>query len=734
MTAPSKDSFLHFMKTKVILPLAAVGVLSAALAFRYAAPGPENEVPATRHAQVLQGVLKTIETGHFAPRLIDDSFSARVYEKVLEQLDYEKKFFTAADIAELRKNQYRIDDQIKVYSTAFYDQTDVLFTKSIARAERLYKDILATPFTFNNDEQIQLAGDKLSYAADEAALRERWRLFLKYQTLLKYVSLEDAQAKDSTGAKKKTETELEADARASVLKNQDAWFKRLRKVDSNQRFTLFVNAITSTEDPHTDYFPPKDKQRFDEAMSGSFSGIGAALKDEEGKIKVASIITGSPAWKQGILKAGDEIQKVAQGRDEPEDITGFEMDDVIQKIRGKKGTEVRLTVRKVDGSITVVPITRGDVLMEETFARSAIFGEGTQAIGYIYLPEFYADFNHMNGRRSGEDVAKEVEKLKAAGVSGIILDVRNNGGGSLSDVVDIAGLFIDQGPVVQVKSSDAAPMTLRDGSRGALWNGPLAVMVNGGSASASEILAAAMQDYGRAIIIGSTTFGKGTVQKVVSVDDNLDLGTRMRLAASSDAAMSAPIGSVKLTMQKFYRVNGGSTQLRGVTPDISLPDPYKYIELGERRDKTALPWDVIPAAGYKPVPNAVAIAALKAKSASRVSSNTAFALIDENAKRLKKLEDDNLYSLNETAFRAQQTESSALSKKLDALEERGTTLPIANPKEDLPNINRDSSTVAKNADWIKLLKKDIYLAEAIAVMGDLVKQTGNWSMTDDARR
>jgi carboxyl-terminal processing protease len=275
-------------------------------------------------------------------------------------------------------------------------------------------------------------------------------------------------------------------------------------------------------------------------------------------------------------------------------------------------------------------------------------------------------------------------------------------------------------------------MTLRDGSRGALWNGPLAVMVNGGSASASEILAAAMQDYKRAVIIGSPTFGKGTVQKVVSVEEGMDLSARMKAATSNDPLL-APIGSVKLTMQKFYRVNGGSTQLRGVTPDIVLPDPYKYIELGERRDKTALPWDVIPAANYKPVPDAVNVAALKSKSAARVTGNTAFAVIDESAKRLKKLEDDNLYSLNEEKFRAQQKESSALSKKLDALEERGTALPIGNPKEDLASINRDSTTIAKNTEWIKLLKKDIYLAETIAVMGDLVKQTGNWSVNQDAK-
>ncbi len=713
--------FLYFMKTKILLPCILVLGLVGFLSLRYVRA--DDATPTGRRALIVQSVLKTLASGHFQPQQLNDSFSARIYDRMLESLDFGKNFFTAAEISELRKYRYRIDDQLKASSLDFYYKLDDLFTRNLTRAEGYYKDILAQPFTFNGNEQIQLDGEKLPYASNEAALRDRWRLFLKHRTLTKYVELKDAQAKDTTSAAKKTDVALETEARAAVQKNQEYFFRRWKKVDSMQRFSIFVNAIANSEDPHTDYLAPADKQRFDEAMSGSFSGIGAQLKDEDGKCIVAAIITGAPAWKQGELKAGDHIMKVAQGGAEPEDIQGFEIDDVVKRIRGKKGSEVRLTVKKVDGAVKVIPITRGEVLLEETFARSAMITSPAGPIGYIFLPEFYANFNQSSGRRSSEDVAIEVKKVKEAGAVGVVLDLRNNGGGSLSDVVDIAGLFIDGGPVVQVKSSDADPMTLRDGARGVLWDGPLAVMVNSGSASASEIMAAAMQDYGRAVIIGSPTFGKGTVQKIVSLDDALDAVTRMRMLANADNEGTGPgsLGNVKLTMQKFYRINGGSTQLRGVTPDIVLPDPYKYIEMGERRADYAMPWDQIPAANYRRSSPAVPVGMLVSRSRARVGANASFTLIEETAKRLK-AQEDRVISLNEAAYRKENEAATAASKRAEELEKKGTPLTTTALAADLPQINRDSSTMARNTEWLKTLSKDIYLAETIAVLTDLAKE------------
>ena len=712
---------LQFMKNKILIPLLILGALATFFSFKYSG---EDATSDEQKEKVLQTVMKAINEGHFSPRQIDDSFSANVYNKILSQLDYEKKFFTQKDIDQLKPYQYKIDDEIKANKLDFFKKFDALFVKNIDKAEGYYKEILKTPFTFNGNEQIELNGEKLNYAADDNALKARWRDYLKYRVLAKYVELKDDQEKkkDSLGAKIKTDTQLEADARESVRKNQEYYFRRLHKFEDQERYTFFINAIANSEDPHTDYLPPVDKQRFDESMSGTFFGIGARLKNDDGKIKIESIIPGSPCWKQGDLKAGDEIQKVAQGAEEPVDIQGFDTEDAVKLIRGKKGTEVRLTVKKVNGAIQVIPIIRGEVFIEEVFAKSAIINSPNGPVGYIYLPEFYSDFQHINGRRCAEDVAIEVMKLKNAGVTGIILDLRNNGGGSLSDVVDMTGQFIDNGPVVQVKTNNANANVLRDAQRGTLYDGPLAIMVNQNSASASEIMAAALQDYGRAIIVGSPTFGKGTVQKLVSLDDFARVMEKIGLAANSDAVSGNSIGSIKLTVQKFYRINGGSTQLKGVTPEIVLPDPYQLIDMGERRDKAALKWDEIPAANYAKIPNPVNVNDLAAKSKSRVNSNPTFQLIKESAQRIKAQEEDNKYALSEAAYRKKLEEANATTKKMEELEKKATLLTITNPKEDMQKINMDTLNITKNKDWLKNLQKDIYLSETVNIVNDLAKQ------------
>jgi len=721
---------LRFMKNKILIPLLVLGALATFFSFKYSAA---DSTDGNKKKQiVLETVMKALREGHFSPRAVDDSLSYRVYHKILDNLDYDKKFFTAEDITKLSQYEFKIDDEINAGSIGFFNALNTQFSKRIDDAENIYKEILRQPFSFNGTDSIQLNGENIPYAANDAELKSRWNQYLKYRVLSKYIDLKKDREKAKTnkdGDKKlaaKTDAELEKDARESVLKNQDSYFKRLKKISDDDRFAIYVNSITNSEDPHTDYFPPKDKQRFDDAMSGSFSGIGAQLKEEEGKIKIAAIITGSPSWKQGELKAGDEITKVGQAKAEPVDIQGYEIDDVVSLIRGKKGTEVRLTVKKVDGAVKVIPIIRGDVLLEETFAKSAIIQSKNGPIGYIYLPEFYADFNHSNGRRCAVDVAIEVEKLKKAGVSGIVLDLRNNGGGSLNDVVDMAGLFIPSGPIVQVKSSGTVAEKLRDHDNSStLYDGPLAIMVNQNSASASEIMAAAMQDYKRAVIVGAPTFGKGTVQRLISLDDLAGRNVLQALAGSDGYTTEGSIGSLKITVQKFYRVNGGSTQLKGVIPDITLPDPYSKIEMGERRDKAALKWDEIPAADYKPVANPVNVNALLALSNSRVNANPTFNLMRESADRIKQKEEDNAYSLNEIHYRKELDEANATSKKMEELEKKATPLSVVNIREDLSNINRDSSTINKNKEWLKNVAKDIYIAETVNIVNDMMKQQSN---------
>lgn len=712
------------MKSKILIPLLTLGALAAFFSFKYT--GGDSNDGDKRKEIVLETVMSAIGQVHFSPREIDDTFSNRVYHRILDNLDYDKKFFTKQDIEALGKYQYQIDDEIKVGSVEFYDKLSETFHKRIDQTEGFYKDILKTPFTFTSNDSIQLKGEDLAYA-DSSQLKKRWYEYLKYRVLAKYVDLQNEQdkakeSKDKKDLKIKTNTELEADARSSVLKNQDYYFKRLRKISDNDLFAMYVNSITNSEDPHTDYFPPKEKQRFDEGMSGVFFGIGAQLKDDDGKIKIVAIITGSPSWKQGELKAGDEIVKVAQGSAEPVDIQGFDIDDAVQLIRGKKGTEVRLTVKKVDGSTKVIPIIRGEVQLEDVFAKSVIIDSKSGPVGYIYLPEFYADFQHIGGRRCAIDVKNEVEKLKKAGVKGIILDLRNNGGGSLNDVVDMAGLFVPSGPIVQVKSSGAGAKAQSDRDNGAmLYDGPMAVMVNQNSASASEIMAAAMQDYKRAVIVGSPTYGKGTVQTIVSLDNENGRGSNPLSALSNSGDSESPIGALKVTIQKFYRVNGGSTQLKGVTPDILLPDPYSDIDLGERKDKAALKWDEIPAADYTPMLKTYNIDELRALSNKRVSANPVFGVISQTAKLIKQREDDNVYSLNEKTYRKELAEANEASKKLDDLQKKTSPYKVVNLKDDLATINRDSSSIAKNQEWIKSIKKDVYISETVNIIDDMNK-------------
>ena len=735
----STRPFIRFMKNKVLIPAIAGAAVVGFFSFRLinSSGGDENVATPSdsRKTLTVNTVMKAIQEGHFSPRMVNDSFSYAVWHKTVDQLDYGKKFFTQQDINALKPYELKIDDELKLGSVEFYDHLSEAFTKSIDRAENFEKDALSTPYTFLAEDSVMLAGDKLQYAADDAALKTRWRQSLKYSVLAKYVDLKKAQeglkdGKDTSGkvVKVKADADLETEARESVKTSQARFFKRLRKMDEGERFSLFVNAITTSEDPHTDFFPPKDKSKFDEMMSGSFVGIGAQLREENDKIKVQEVIVGSPCWKQGQLKAGDEIQKVGQGKKEPEDITGMEIDDVVKRIRGEKGSEVRLTVKKVDGTVKVIPIIRDNVSREETFAKSAIIGSKDGPVGYIYLPEFYADFNHSGGRRCADDVAIEVQKLKEAGVTGIILDLRNNGGGSLSDVVDMAGLFVEQGPIVQVRSSDASPSILRDGTAGTLYDGPLAVMVNSGSASASEIMAAAMQDYKRAIIVGSPTYGKGTVQKVVGLDEFADPVNRMKIVSGSEPSL----GAIKLTVQKFYRINGASTQQRGVTPDIRLPDPYSLLDLGERKEKSSLKYDEIPAAKYA-ASNVVKAQALASASTARVAASEAFRLINQSAQELKDRSDDaeedgRYYPLSERAYRADQEKSAAISKKMDDLQKKGTPMAITNPKQDMERINQDASSKEKNATWVKALQKDLYLSETVNIVNDMTRMNGGKSI------
>ncbi len=725
---------LHFMKYKILLPCIIALGLAVFFSFKYA-----NLEPATNEEEqkaILQTVMEIIERGHYAPRTLNDDLSEKAFDKFFETLDYEKKFFLASDINALSSYKTKIDDEVNDGSLEFFNKANQLFVNRIDSVEKFYKEILSNPFSFKLNDSVELDGKKLQYAKNEKELKERWYGALKYRTLAKYLDLKEAeekQAKDIVGFAPKSDSDLEKEAREAIEKVQERYFKRLKKLTDNERFGIYVNSITGVIDPHTDYMLPQDKKRFDEMMSGGFIGIGASLQlTDEGKVKISSIITGSPSWKQGKLKQDDIIEKVAQGDEVPVDIEGYELEDVIKIIRGKKGTVVKLTVKHADGTSEIVPIVRDLVEFEEVFAKSAVLEQEGKRIGYIYLPEFYADFSKQNGgRRSGEDVAKEVLKLKNENVDGIVLDLRNNGGGSLSDVVDMAGIFIGTGPVVQVRSSGNNTTTLSSRSNGALYDGPLAIMISNRSASASEILAAAMQDYGRAVIVGSESFGKGTVQKIISLDQFVsgELGAKIREAFNRSKGTGADydgIGNLKLTIQKFYRIDGGSTQIKGVTPDITLPDAYGMLDnIGEKRDPSSLPWDKIAAVNYTQWQANPDLSYLQKNSQKRIEKQQAFGLIKQTGERLKKQQDNNVIPLNETKYIAKQEEAKAISKQLEELVESDKlTLKAKNLNIDLARVNVDTTSQAKNKDWLDALKKDVYIAETTNILNDWIATGG----------
>ena len=522
---------------------------------------------------LLQAVNMSLQGAHYDPPLVDDAFSQKAFDLYLKNIDGNKRLLLASDTVQLVNYRNEIDNEINDGTYKLFNLSLELIQKQTKSTEGYFEEFLAHPFSFIENEEVNL-GEDMPFAKDETELRDRWRKYLKYSVLSRLhddiIAQEKAIEKSDTIFTPKSYDSLEYHARKNVLKTHRDWYKRLNRLDRKDRLALYINSITAVYDPHTNYFPPEQKEDFDIQMSGQLEGIGAQLQEKDGYIKITNIIPGGPSSLQGELMANDLILKVKQEGGEPVEIIDWRINDAVKIIRGKKGTKVTLTVRKPDGSVKNITITRDVVVLEETYAKSLILHDQDNVkTGYIYLPTFYADFQNPRGRFSWKDVKVEVEKLKATGVKGIILDLRNNGGGSLDDVVKMGGLFIDQGPIVQVKEKGRQAQVLEDRYPGTEWDGALVIMINEFSASASEIMAAAMQDYGRAVIIGSSSsHGKGTVQRF------LNLNQTLRNKNLPD------LGSVKLTIQKFYRINGDATQLKGVNSDVVLPDNYMYIKTG----------------------------------------------------------------------------------------------------------------------------------------------------------
>ena len=670
---------------------------------------------ADRDAVVANLVVMTLSDYHYSPKAIDDTYSKQVFDLFLSQIDGGKRFFIASDIKEFKKYELIVDDLAMKGDLQFPKTVLDRMNERLAIAQKWSDDILSKSFTFADKGYVETDGKKREYAKNEAELKVFWTQFLQFQTLQRYMELLDEEYKDLPDNEKRIKVAqfhatIEIKARERVRKNMKRYFERMKKLITENRFDIYLNAVTTVFDAHTNYLSPQEKKDFDVSMTGMLEGIGAVLKETDGYVTIDSIVPGGPAWKQGELKAEDAILKVGQGDDEPVDISDFSVDEAVKLIRGKKGTTVKLTVKRLDGRIITIPIVRDVVQLEDTFAKSTVIIDAKtgKKYGYIVLPKFYRDFDNKFARNTTSDMRNEIESLKKQGVDGIIFDLRNNGGGALDDAINVAGLFIKTGPIVQVRNGDNRITELNDHDPNVVYNGPMVVLVNGFSASASEIVSAALQDYGRAVIIGtSSTFGKGTVQNVVEMD---------RFFKGREYDPYRPLGALTLTIQKFYRINGESTQHKGVVPDIILPDIFSYIPYGEKMLDYYLPWDTIRPAYYKKwsdIPFNYSY--LASRSKKRVDSSTAFKLIDEQAKIVKKNRDATKETLNLNDALKERNETLSQIKRFESLETEMEHITFSNELvSDVPEIQK------KHDDWQKSIRKDIYIDEAMNVLGDMM--------------
>jgi carboxyl-terminal processing protease len=724
---------MRFMKKNLKILLLAVFVAAASCSFTTKTINdPEKD------KVLIELITYVLEKTHFANKDFDDAFSSEVYNKFINDIDPLKRYFLASDIEEFSKYEYLIDDQLKNKDISFFELVHTRLEQRMAEAKSIYKEVLQTPFDFYADYAINIDYDNIAYAKSKEELKARWREQLKFSAISTYHDIREEQKFQLEGEDKdqdkhssagidfpsdddrkekkknpdfiaKSDAEIEKEARESTLTSLEDYFSFMDDLNRDDYFAIFLNSIVEQFDPHTNYMAPQMKDRFDTAMSGKLEGIGARLQKQRESVKVVEIISGGPAWRGEELEVGDLITRVRQdGETESVSIGGMRLDDAVNLIKGPKGTKVTLTIKKVDGSFKDITIVRDVVELEETYAKSTIIEKGGKKYGLIDLPRFYFDMSNQSGRNAASDVKEEVNRLKSEGVEGLVLDLRNNGGGSLKAAIDIAGLFIERGPVVQVASGDGKIEVLQDRSNSVDWDGPLVILVNQISASASEILAAAMQDYKRAIVIGSKqTYGKGTVQNVI------DLNRWLRNNQHGD------LGALKVTTQKFYRINGGSTQLQGVQSDVVVPDRLSFIDVGERDYTNPMPYDKIAPASYKPWDDVFDIKETIANSKERMAQNQQLKLIEEQARWIRERRDNTIVPLNYEKYIADIERNRERNKEFEALSKYQNNLKFSSHIREQEEKRMDADLAEKRTRWHKNLSQDVYVEEAIHVLEDL---------------
>ncbi len=694
-----------------LIGILASGIISVIIFFELSANKFDDP---NKDKLLVELVSVVLDRLHYDPKIIDDDFSKSVYDDYIKAIDPQKRFLLKSDIENFDQYKLLIDDQIKSSSIDFFNLTYETLMLRVDEVESFYIDILDNPFDFNIDEDLNTDFEQLDYAVGLNDKISIWRKRLKLSTLdgfaTKKIVQEEKGSIDDSENELKSDVELEIESRNAILENLKDFFNFNDDLERKDWFSIYLNSIVNQFDPHTVYLAPQAKDVFDQNISGRFQGIGARLLKKNQQVEIAEIIIGGPVWRDKLLNVGDLILGVSQNPDEePVDISIMKLSDAVDLIKGEKGTKVYLMVKRVDGGIEQVEITRDIVELEETYAKSSLIYQESKKFGFITLPSFYIDFNDYGQRNAASDIKKEILKLKNENVNGIIMDLRGNGGGSLKTAVDITGFFIDEGPVVQVKSIGGRKEVLKDTDPSVIWDGPLVILVNEFSASASEILAAALQDYNRAIIIGSKqTYGKGTVQNVLSLNQFISGNTYGEL------------GFIKLTTDKFYRISGGSTQLEGVKSDIVLPNRYSYVDIGERDLENPLSWDQINSANYSPLNKQLYYNKSLENSKNRISKNEFFNIINEQAKWVKEQQDDNIVSLNYDSYKMDMDNNKKESEKFKKIEDFKSNYKFEWLRDTrIMGDEIPDEIIERRNRWIDDLKKDLYVDEAVNILSDL---------------
>ncbi len=677
-----------------------------------------------------------LETYHFRDMKIDDNVSQKAFQEFLKRVDYSKQFLMSNDVKKLQKHEFKMDDQLESAELKLLDETMPLLQARVKEADQLREKIFKKQFKFDGTEKLELDPEKREWTKNKKEWEDRWTKIYKHSVLGRYMSYleeqkdlkEDKKKNKKSKKKDKKKVEVLTDAQMrkksheAISKKFKLYFSRLLKDDRVDFYEKFVNSISTIYDPHTTYFPPKKKEDFDIDISGQLEGIGAVLQEDGAYIKVVRIVPGGAAWRQKELEVDDIILLVGEGKKEPVDLVDMRVDDAVRYIRGKKGTTVSLTVKKVDGTRKTINIVRDVVQVGASYVKSSVIQmKGSKKkYGYIMLPKFYRSFNDSDGINCTDDVRDELVYLKKQKVDGIILDLRNNGGGALEDARQMTGLFIKDGPIVQTKNYTDQIDVLKDTDTSVTYDGPLIVMTNRFSASASEILAGAIKDYGRGLVVGgANSHGKGTVQAVLPVGPGALRGI-----------LQEKLGALKVTIQQFYRVNGLSTQYKGVVPDIILPDPMGYAQSREQDLDYSLPWSKVGSLKYDKwgKHNLTNIDILKQRSSFRVKESPKFKKIIDSVSFLNKRRDDTIVTLNLKALKKEAEENKKITEKLK-LDEENKNILVSHFEHSLrkhENVRPADEKqwkkdfAQRKEEWIEGIRKDVLLEETLSIMTDFI--------------